>query len=87
MNTVCAAASAWNSVAKHTVRWQTLGKLIDEIVEADDRVRELVNEYVVETSRRKKMLERDVDLDLEAIERGEGSRESSDLQKQDTREG
>lgn len=85
MNCVCAAASAWNSVAKHTVRWQTLGKLIDEVFEADERARQLVNDYVVESSRRTKMLARDVDMDIEALER-ERSREAEDLRIQEEKE-
>lgn len=69
MNCVCATASAWNSVAKHTVRWQSLDKLVDSIFECDERLRELINEYVVEGTRRQQMLARDLDLDLGALEK------------------
>lgn len=69
MNCVCATASAWNSVARHTVRWQSLGKLVDSILELDEQLHELVEDYVVEGPRRQQMLARDVDLDVEALEK------------------
>lgn len=78
MNCVCATASAWNQVAKHAVRWQTIGQLIDDICEADEKARGLIDELVVEGSRRQKMLSRDVDLDVEELAR-ERSREEQDL--------
>lgn len=68
MNCVCATASAWNQVAKHAVRWQTIGKLIDDICDADEKARELVGELVVEGPRRQKMLSRDIDLDVSELE-------------------
>lgn len=69
MNCVCATASAWNSVAKHTVRWQSLGKLVDSILECDDNLRELIKEYVVEGTRRQQMLARDLDFGVDTIDK------------------
>ncbi|KAG9255553.1 uncharacterized protein F5Z01DRAFT_547462 [Emericellopsis atlantica] len=69
MNCVCAAASAWNSVAKHAVRWKTIDKMVDGIYESDEAARELVNELVVEGPRRQKMATRDVDLDVDALDK------------------
>lgn len=68
MNCVCATASAWNSVARHTVRWNGLAELNEQILEADRVARELVMEHVVETTRQARMLSLDVDLDVEALE-------------------
>ena len=69
MNCVCAAASAWNSVAKHAVQWKTIDKMVDGIFESDETARELVNELVVEGPRRQKMATRDVDLDVDALDK------------------
>lgn len=69
MNCVCATASAWNSVARHTVRWNGLAELNEQITEADATVRALVIEHVVETTKQTKMLSLEVDLDVEALER------------------
>lgn len=85
MNCVCATASAWNSVARHTVRWNGLGELNEQIREADALVRDLVCKHVVETTRQTKMLSLDVDLDVEALERErdrELSMEERDQQQQ-----
>ena len=80
MNCVCATASAWNSVARHTVRWNALGELNEKIREADARARELVLEHVVETTKREKMLALERDLDVEALER-ERSREEKTIEE------
>lgn len=85
MNCVCATASAWNSVAKHTVRWNSLGKLNDDIEQADERVTEMIKECVVESSARKKMLARNVNLDLQALEKKK-SREEEDLRIDEKRD-
>ena len=68
MNCVCATASAWNTVAKHVVRWNSMGKLIEEIVEADEVIREFVKTCLVE-EQRDRLLQLNADLDLEELER------------------
>ncbi|CAI6101226.1 hypothetical protein V2G26_000279 [Clonostachys chloroleuca] len=67
MNCVCASASAWNSAARHMVRWNSLDKLNESIVEADGKVRRLVEELVVEGAMRTRMLAWEADLDLDAL--------------------
>lgn len=68
MNCVCATASAWNTVAKHVVRWNTMGKLIEEIIEADEAVYGFVTTCLAE-DQQKQLLQLNADLDLEELER------------------
>lgn len=69
MNCVCAAASAWNQVARHAVRWSTIGQLVDQVCEGDTRLRELVNDIITEEAPRHEFLLRDADLDIDMLER------------------
>ncbi|PHH82994.1 hypothetical protein CDD83_3094 [Cordyceps sp. RAO-2017] len=45
MNCVCAAASSWNPAAKNVVNWDDLGAVVRSIIQADDDMANLVQQY------------------------------------------
>lgn len=65
MNCVCASASAWNQVARNVVRWNSIGKLVDQVYECDDRLRELLKEHMAEGTHRQQLCAKDADLDID----------------------
>lgn len=63
MNCVLASASAWNSVARHTVRWNSLESLNEDVRQADEAVKKLVEEEVGDGPR-ERLLAWEQDLDI-----------------------
>ncbi|KAI6777679.1 Glycolipid 2-alpha-mannosyltransferase-like protein [Emericellopsis cladophorae] len=59
-------ALAWAGLCTLT---PTIDKMVDGIFESDETARELLNELVVEGPRREKMATRDVDLDVDALDK------------------
>jgi hypothetical protein len=69
MNCVCAAASAWNNRAKQVVCWKRVGRLVEDLRAADEKVHALVQANIKEARLRDDLLACDADLDLDEIER------------------
>ncbi|KAK9440551.1 hypothetical protein VB005_05183 [Metarhizium brunneum] len=63
MNCVCATASAWNTAAKNVVGWNTLDKVVKDLLDMDAQVVEIVEKHCAERTR-ETLLQEYLDLDM-----------------------
>ncbi|KAG8423358.1 hypothetical protein J3458_000260 [Metarhizium acridum] len=63
MNCVCATASAWNTAAKNVVGWNTLDKLVNNLLHMDAQVVEIIEKHCAERIR-ETLLQENQDLDM-----------------------